>query len=74
MNVRINEADAVILRRHLRSSHRSLFDGVIGPLDGSDLDTLPIEVLAVIHEANHMVPWRDHHVDTWKEPSDEHSV
>lgn len=67
MNVRINEADAVILRKHMREAHRSLFDSVVdGPLDIFEFDSLPIDVIAAIHDANHLAPWRDHQIDNWK--------
>lgn len=65
MNVRINEADAVVLREHIEMAHQSLLDPVVdGPLYGF-LYSAPIEVLAAVHTANHMVPWRDHPIDHW---------
>lgn len=66
LNVRINEADAVVLRAHIRSAHRSLIEATgDGPLP-ENLELVPNEVLAAVHQANHMVPWNDHLVDNWK--------
>lgn len=65
LNVRISDEEAEILRVHLRDSHPSLFNPVAdGPLP-EDLESVPAEILAAIHTANHMIPWREHHIDTW---------
>lgn len=65
LNVRINESDAEQLRKHIRSAHPSLMNsGVDGPLP-EDLD-VPDDVLAAIHDANHLRPWSQHTIDDWK--------
>lgn len=40
-------------------------DEVDGPLP-EYLEGVPNEILAAVHTANHMLPWRDHHIDNWK--------
>lgn len=66
LNVAINDDDAVVLRRHVRAAHPSLLDHSGGPLPSSGLSGVPTDVLAAVHEANHMHPWRDHDTDDWR--------
>lgn len=66
LNAPCNAADAERLRAHVRQSHPSLIDPVVGgPLPSSDLSRVPNAVLAAVHTANHMQTWRDHGVDDW---------
>lgn len=66
LNVRINEADAVVLRKHIVHAHPSLLDPVCdGPLP-EDLDEVPNDVLAAVHTANHLRPWSQHTIDDWQ--------
>jgi hypothetical protein len=61
---RISDQEAAILRRHLRDSHRNLFEAVLaGPLADVDLETLDPTVMRAIHTANHFGTWRDHESD-----------
>lgn len=65
LNAPCNDADAVMLRKHIRSAHPSLLDPLCdGPLP-EDLD-VPNDVLAAIHTANHLRPYSQHTIDDWK--------
>lgn len=64
----MNVNDGLMLRRHMIDGHRSLFDPVAGGPISSPADTLllPDRMIGALHTANHMQPWRDHHIDNWR--------